>query len=516
MSCNTTSVTTCPQPSGLVAIQNRPLLIANISGLNVVCPPGHYSTANGGTAANGTCKALSYPKLENDIFWQNSSYFVGVGAAVQSQYQQNIVTLYNAFTGTLPASQTVTGQCVAGASYWDIGIRGDLAPNSFGTIVNGHAVTLNPTYSVLTDTSSYGGQHNSNANPAFISQYCDGSRTPPEFGGTGFAVPPGISDATVPNPIFNLTPVATVDEGNNWVNLQWGPLSMTNPTVVGADGNYGGGSPLGNYGLTNASPINGMVSCGTQNYNDAPAFDFYGNVRKSAACHGVEPGAVELSTTVASGPEIISLDPNTTPIGTTDLVVNLSGSGFTGVTGVSFGGLGSGIRVNNFSIVNDSSINVNISVPRTVTPGNYNVAFTGMPAGEGIPFTVTNATVAFSNNLFNGLTTAPANTSTKTVMVTVTNTGAGTFPGPFVLTAPPAVVKNGFGGAGRFSVIGGTCAVGSQIEVGQSCTVEVQYAPNGSVGVETAHITLTGEGFSSAGGGFGGEGTVTSGTMDAN
>ena len=54
--------------------------------------------------------------------------------------------------------------------------------------------------------------------PALVSQYCNGSRTPPEAGGMGYKVPPGISDATVPNPIFNLTPAATVDEGNNWVN----------------------------------------------------------------------------------------------------------------------------------------------------------------------------------------------------------------------------------------------------------------------------------------------------------
>ena len=51
----------------------------------------------------------------------------------------------------------------------------------------------------------------------------------------------------MPNPIFNLTPAATVDEGNNWINLSWGPLSLTNPTVAGADGNYGGGALLGNY-----------------------------------------------------------------------------------------------------------------------------------------------------------------------------------------------------------------------------------------------------------------------------
>ena len=49
----------------------------------------------------------------------------------------------------------------------------------------------------------------------------------------GYQVPPGIADATVPNPIFNLTPAATVDEGNNWINISWGPLALTNPAVYG-------------------------------------------------------------------------------------------------------------------------------------------------------------------------------------------------------------------------------------------------------------------------------------------
>ena len=62
----------------------------------------------------------------------------------------------------------------------------------------------------------------------------------------GYQVPPGISDATVPNPIFSLTPAATVDEGNNWINISWGPLSLTNPVT---------GTPLGNYGPASASPV---------------------------------------------------------------------------------------------------------------------------------------------------------------------------------------------------------------------------------------------------------------------
>ncbi len=50
----------------------------------------------------------------------------------------------------------------------------------------------------------------------------------------------------MPNPIFNLTPVATVDEGNNWINLRWGPLTLVNPVTNTA---------LGNYALAAGSPV---------------------------------------------------------------------------------------------------------------------------------------------------------------------------------------------------------------------------------------------------------------------
>jgi len=49
----------------------------------------------------------------------------------------------------------------------------------------------------------------------------------------GYFVPPGIADATTPNPLFSLTPAATVDEGNNWINLTYGPLSMYGPNRPG-------------------------------------------------------------------------------------------------------------------------------------------------------------------------------------------------------------------------------------------------------------------------------------------
>ncbi len=488
--CGTTSA---PQAAGLVAVQNSAVLSANMQPLTITCPQGHPN-----------CTKVSYPKLENDIFWQNSAYYVGVGGlAPGTQNQQNVVTLYNAFTNATPVNQTFTGQCVAGASYWDIGVRGDTGPANHSS-----TVTLAPSYSALTSIAGYNGaaQHNTASNPSFISQYCDGSRQPPEFGLSGWDVPPGISDATVPNPIFNLTPVATVDEGNNWVNLRWGPLSMVNPST---------NVVLGNYALNGGSALNGTVLCGTQNYNDAPAFDFNGTPRKPAGpCHGLEPGAIEISAAVgSSGPEILSLDPSSAPVGTFNLTVNLSGSGFTGATGVSFGGGGAnGIRVNSFTVVNDSSINANITIPRTATPGLYNVSITGQPAS--IQFQVTTATAGFAGPT-PALTTAVANRTTKTGTVTVTNTAVGANAGPFVLSNNPVVVKNGFGG-GAFSIIGGTCVAGLSVDPGANCTVIVQYVPpaNGNVNA-SAHITLTGAGFTAAGG-FGGAGTATSPNFNGN
>ena len=224
----------------------------------ITCPANHYA----GTAANnGSCKSVSYPYLANDVLWQNRSYYIGVGA-LSAAYQQNIVSLFNAF-GTTPApSQPATdastangtGTVITGgtgactpASYWDIGVRGDTGPASHDS-----GVKLAPTYSVLTDAGDYVNDaasrplNNLGSNPTLVSQYCNGARTPPEAGGfPGWQVPPGLSDATVPNPIFNLTPTATVDEGNNWVNISWGPLSETNPVS---------GVTLGNYALAAGSP----------------------------------------------------------------------------------------------------------------------------------------------------------------------------------------------------------------------------------------------------------------------
>jgi hypothetical protein len=288
--------TSAPQVAGVVAQQHSVLLSANLAATPVVCPPGHYQGSGTNAATNGACRFISYPKLENNIIWQNASYYIGVGA-LSSQFQQNVISLFNAFTGAAAPTQTTTGQCAA-RSYWDVGVRGDTGPTNHNS-----TFTLTATDSVLTaGGSAVLGGGNSPGNPNFVRFYCDGSRTPPEFGASGWAVPTGISDATVPNPIFNLTPVATVDEGNNWVNLRWGPLSMTNPTVLdGPNSNYGGSLPLGDYRITTGSSATGRVGGGGggggggTNFADAPAYDFFDKPRKTGG--SIDAGAVKLTGT---------------------------------------------------------------------------------------------------------------------------------------------------------------------------------------------------------------------------
>jgi hypothetical protein len=114
-------------------------------------------------------------------------------------------------------------------------------------------------------------------------------------------VPPGIADSLTPNPVFSLVPSATVDEGNNWINVSWGPLSLTNPSVVGPDGNFGAAAPLANYALRAAIDTvpTSETYPGTAIALPYPRTDFFGNARaETAGDTRFDPGAIEFGSTV--------------------------------------------------------------------------------------------------------------------------------------------------------------------------------------------------------------------------
>src|SRR2546430_9969703 len=176
----------------------------------------------------------------------------------------------------------------------------------------------------------------------------------------GYQVPPGIADATVPNPLFNLTPAATVDEGNNWVNIAWGPLALTNPVT---------GATLGNYALAAGSPaIDHATATG------APSTDFFGNARPQGG--GFDIGAVEFQGAApapAPAPALTSIAPSSGAQGTA-VPVTLTGTNLTGATAVNVSG--TLVTVSNIVVVSGTSVTANFTITATALLGDRAVSVT--------------------------------------------------------------------------------------------------------------------------------------------
>jgi hypothetical protein len=437
--------------------------------------------------------------LDNDVLYQNRVFYIGVGGpGAGALSQQNIVTLYNGFTTTAAPSQTATGSCPT-ASYWDIGVRGDTSPTTHES-----TVTLNPTYSFLTNATGYAAS-NSAANPTFVSKYCNGSRIPPEFGGTGFQVPPGISDATVPNPVFSLTPAATVDEGNNWINLSWGPLAVTNPLT---------NATLGNYAQSAGSPVNSFIpSTATANYAAAPSTDFFGNPRKTN--NAVDAGAVEF---VATGAAVVSVTPTSlvlpnTVAGTTSAssatyqvtVTNNGGAAFTGLTATFTGPFSRGTGDScTATLAGGASCTIRVLFHPTVAgPATGTLAITGNVTVTGSPValsgTGTAAVIAatLTPTSHNYGTVARGTTTAGPIQIfTLTNTGnvplTGIAQGVLGGTNPTEWFVNRLlstcGPAGGGQLLGQTT-----LAPGAACTVTVQFRPSTTqtTGAKSATVSVS-------------------------
>ena len=475
--CGTTSA---PQPAGLVAIQNTAQLASALPA-TITCPTGHFA---GTTASNGTCRGFSYPLMFNNIIYQNRAFYIGVGPlGTGTQNQQNVVTLYDAFSTSTPVNQATTGQCPTDGNmaYWDIGVRGDLGPTTHES-----GVTLTPNYSFLTSTTGYTGLTGLQAvNPTVISQYCNGSRVPPENGGVGYQVPPGISDATVPNPIFSLTPAATVDEGNNWINISWGPLSLTSPAS---------GATLGNYAITSSSPA---VNAGTslaQAGVTPPSTDFFGNLRTAPNDIGAVEPVVAPVRSASVSPSSLSF--GTWATGTTSpaQTVTVTNTGNVALAGGTFtiaapfaranilqggpGSCGAGLAVGascTYNVVFSPTTTTGSPFSRTLAVAYTGVAVTGSPVtltGSAAAMAVTPATLTFSN--------VPVSTTSAAKTLTVHNSTGGT------RTLVIAV-------AGPFSrptgAAGGTC--GATLGNGLSCTINVVFNAPALIETVTGTVTVT-------------------------
>jgi hypothetical protein len=441
----TSTTTSAPQPAGVVTMRNSSLLTASMP-FAVLCPAGHPTLS-----LNGTCRNFSVPLLYNDVIWQNRSYYIGVGSLGSDNLnQQNVVKLYTSFTSTPAPSQpqgdsaqtigngTVitggTGACTA-ASYWDIGVRGDRAPNNHSS-----GLTLAPVYSVLTDATDYqaAGGNNLGANPTVVNQYCNGSRSPPEFGSMGYQVPPGISDATVPNPIFNLTPAATVDEGNNWINISWGPLAGTAPVT---------GLPLGNYALANGSQAIDYIPLLSAAGLLAPNTDYFGHARPAVAGTRIDVGAVEFQGTSTPLPAIspVAVNLGNVLVGTVSApqTLTLSNPGTTALAGITeafsagfsrLAGTAGGTCTG--TLAGGANCTIIIVYTAGATPGTVSGTVTMTPATiVGSPVALTVTVVSAPT-----LTSITPATGVKGSSVAVTLTGAN-----FILTGPTTMAVSGSG-----------------------------------------------------------------------
>ncbi|ALL70996.1 signal peptide protein (plasmid) [Paraburkholderia caribensis MBA4] len=292
--------TSTMQPSGLETAKHTQNFLTAFTAGGAGCPAGE------------DCSHYSFPVLRNDVFWQNRTFYITVGGL-----NPNIPGLQNtvALNPTLNQAGHQTGYCDPNAVYWDLGAYGDTKPSDHSS-----GMRLAPQYSIITDAGDYPNAHNSSANPNVVSQYCNGARVPPEGGGNGFAVPPGIADTVLPNPLFGLLPSATPDEGNQWINMSYGPLSLFNMTVSSGSTNYG--VPLGNYSIKTGSPA---VNAGTN--TGAPNHDFFGTQRPQSGSYDI--GAVELPRTGLFAGGNLPFAPGAL----LDLLNQVLGSGATGTAG---------------------------------------------------------------------------------------------------------------------------------------------------------------------------------------
>jgi hypothetical protein len=510
--CSATNGQSCPQPAGVVSVENSPVLAANTpTSLGVICPAGH--------GLSGACLGHSIPLMFNDAIWKNRSFYIGDGGAGTSASggnQQHTVTLFNA-DGSTPGSQTSTGFCPAGSSYWEIGYRGETAAGAFNTQRTTDGFV--PSSSML--SANYGGSNNLSSDPSFKSQYCNGSRVPPEQGGMGYATTPGTNETNAfPQLVFSLAPSAVVDEGNNWVNLRWGPLSLNAVDTTGTSASFTG-AVLGDYSPSSASPAIGAGAASVSAVPH-PSTDFYGATRPTGndtigAVEVVAPANLIVtcgtgagtSTTPCGGLTFPSTSVGATSASQQLTLRNTGGGQATGIALTfsgpfsrpsSGGSCGTTLAANSNCTINvvftpttAGGASGNVAIAASVTVAGSPVALSGTGVAAVLSASVSPNPLAFGN--------WATNTTSNSMTLTVTNTGNTALAGgTFTLGGgTPQPFSRPTGGAG------GTC--GATLAVGANCSINVRFAPAATgafsrtltvaytgATVTPASVTLTGTG----------------------
>jgi hypothetical protein len=113
-----------------------------------------------------------------------------------------------------------------------------------------------------------------------------------------------------------------------------------------------------------------------------------------------------------------------------------------------------------------------------------------------VSFRVTGGTITFTPAVMN--LTGGANQSTKTGTITVHNSATGANAGPVTMTAAPTIAPIPGPTGGTFSITGGTCTATTVLNPGGTCTIIVQYLPQGAAAEYFATVTVTDTGAATA------------------
>jgi hypothetical protein len=293
-----------------------------------------------------------------------------------------------------------------------------------------------------------------------------------------------------------------VDEGNNWINLRWGPLSLSNPDPTKGgillDARLNTGSPAEDY----------IASTGASQtyYNAAPSDDYFGHARKIGG-NAVDAGAIEQSSPLP--PHLDSITPN---VGSRGAVVNvtLSGTSLTNVTAVNING--TGVAVSNVHVVNDTTVTATFSIAGNANTSARNVSVTsaGMTSNN-VTFTVQVAPAPVITSIsptYGYRNTAVPVTVTGshfTGATALTISGSGVTVSNFVVsndTTITAILHIGNVGTSNRNVrvVGGNGAGTSNAVTftTEGIPAITSVAPNTGVRGTNVNVTLTGTGFTGA------------------
>jgi len=340
-------------------------------------------------------------------------------------------------------------------------------------------------------------------------QYCNGARIPPEQCSTnqganhpamckGYFTPAGQSETVGVSPVFvfnGIAASATVDEGNNWINMTYGPLTLGRPPV-GTAGSTPSAEPTvasaaigiakGAYSITSTSAA---VGAGSSSAPGVPSQDFYGQTRST---NGTSIGAVELvpAVTTPTKATLTSITPST--VGRSALLllpnrvsVSIIGTNLTNATAVTVSG--NGVTCNGIVVVSATQVTATCSLSGTTATGGRSVTVT-TPAGvstNSVTLTVDAAATLTGSGAFGNLSISAAAPAAATF--TYHNNG------PAALTFGSATVTN-VPGDNSFSAAGGTCVNGAPVASGATCTVIVNFKPT-TAGIKFGTLMANSPGF---------------------